>query len=85
MAPGTILQHILVEEKELQFTSGFAVVNFKTGYDLANAYAIKRGTGENNTYAVANIYGRTNDTYQLQNESAGLTAKMWIRLVWVRV
>ena len=75
---------ILIEEKNLTFSSGGAIVNGKDDYHLVNAYVINRGTSENNSYAIVSIYERTNGTYRLQNTYAGLNSGAIVRLIWVR-
>jgi hypothetical protein len=75
---------IVIETVGISFSNGLAVVAAKTGYYLASAYTVNRGTSEPNTYAIANIYGRTDGTYQLQNKDTTLSASLFARLTWVK-
>lgn len=84
MANGTIQKEILIETSGLTFSNGLVVVPAKSGFSLVSAYTVNRGTGEPNSYAIANIYGRTDGSYQLQNKDTTLSASLQARLIWAK-
>ena len=75
---------IMTEIIEVSFSSGGAVVQGKTDYNLIGAYAVNRPTTETNNYAITSIYGRTDGTYRLQNASATLSSRLHVCLIWLR-
>ena len=70
------------EKKQLTFTNGAAFVNLNNDYYLVSAVVVDRPTNESDSYAILDVYGRT-DYYRLQNKNTTLSSQLWAVLTWV--
>lgn len=85
MASGTIKKPpvtVYTEKVALTFSNGAAFVNLNSNYYLVSAVVVDRPSSETDTYAILDIYGRT-DVYRLQNKLATLSAQVNAVLTWV--
>jgi hypothetical protein len=72
---------IVIENANLTFSSGEAVVAAKANYTLMSVIAYDRGES---TYSPIGISEQTGGGYKVKNAQSSLTAGLKCRLLWIK-